>query len=298
MATTSVPHWWKYVFPLTNSITDFQEDLKRPEVDNWKEALSMAATKSGWISSKMTNGEFLVFVYEYKFIDCISKDILKKLSDGPLHVGENLVGVDSHIDKLNLSRFVGRSEDIICSEGPTVHKAKNALSRYFCFGYVDHRASVRHYGFNHPSWFCPGSFIIFTCKDKQLLKSHRVDEIHDMNFLDEDQSLQLFCFYAFEEKHPSTDFQGLAYAAVKYVQGHPLALTILGCFLYGKNVAQWVSELDRLKLHPNEEIQQATQAVEILDIQQKRSGQKFDIDVTAFAQMKNLRILKLPKDDA
>ncbi|GJY14966.1 NB-ARC domains-containing protein [Tanacetum coccineum] len=42
----------------------------------------------------------------------------------------------------------------------------------------------------------------------------------------------------------------------------------------------------------------ATQAVEILDIQQKKSSQKFDIDGATFAQMKNLRILKLPKDDA
>ncbi|GKD22760.1 NB-ARC domains-containing protein [Tanacetum coccineum] len=52
-------------------------------------------------SPSMTNG------YEYKFIDCISKDILKTLCDGPLHVGENLVGMDFHFDKLNLSRFVG-----------------------------------------------------------------------------------------------------------------------------------------------------------------------------------------------
>ncbi|GJU61310.1 NB-ARC domains-containing protein [Tanacetum coccineum] len=44
--------------------------------------------------------------YESKFIDCISKDILIKLCDGPLHVGENLVGIDIHFDKLNLSRFV------------------------------------------------------------------------------------------------------------------------------------------------------------------------------------------------
>ncbi|GKA81632.1 MACPF domain-containing protein-like protein, partial [Tanacetum coccineum] len=73
----------------------------RPEVDNWKEALSMAANLSGWDLQDMTNG------YEYKFIDCISKDILKKLCDGPLHVGENLVGIDFHFDKLNLSRFVG-----------------------------------------------------------------------------------------------------------------------------------------------------------------------------------------------
>ncbi|GKB73374.1 NB-ARC domains-containing protein [Tanacetum coccineum] len=73
----------------------------RPEVDNWKEALSMATNLSGWDLQDMTNG------YEYKFIDFISKDILKKLCDGPLHVGETMVGIDFHFDKLNLSGFVG-----------------------------------------------------------------------------------------------------------------------------------------------------------------------------------------------
>ncbi|GKD98822.1 NB-ARC domains-containing protein, partial [Tanacetum coccineum] len=59
--------------------------LNRTEVDKWKEALSKAANLSGWDLQDMTNG------YESKFIDCISKDILIKLCDGPLHVGENLV---------------------------------------------------------------------------------------------------------------------------------------------------------------------------------------------------------------
>ncbi|GKE19290.1 NB-ARC domains-containing protein [Tanacetum coccineum] len=106
-----------------------------------------------------------------------------------------------------------------------------------------------------PTWFCPGSLIIFTGKDKQLLRSHRV-EIHDMKFLDEDESLELFSSYAFEDKCPSTCFEEAAKKVVKYVQGHPLALKILGRFLFGKTVCQWVSELDQLKLLPNKEIQQ------------------------------------------
>nr|GEY30474.1 NB-ARC domains-containing protein [Tanacetum cinerariifolium] len=105
-----------------------------------------------------------------------------------------------------------------------------------------------------PTWFCPGSLIIFTGKDKQVLRSHRV-EIHDMKFLDEDKSLELFYSFAFEEKKPSKGFKEVSEEVVKYVQGHPLALKVLGHFLDGKTVRQWVSELDRLKLHPNEKIQ-------------------------------------------
>ncbi|PWA44366.1 NB-ARC domains-containing protein [Artemisia annua] len=286
----------------------------RTEVDKWREALSMAANFSGWDLQDMTNG------FESKFIDSISREILKKLSNVPLDVGENLVGLDIYLDKLDLSRFIRsdkvnmigicgisgigkttlakaiynlmyvhfegscfcedvkevtkrqgiiqvqmhlinkilKAEDLKIScvgEGSTVIKQRMACKPILLvLDDVDHRDQLKALA-GSTSWFCLGSLIIFTCKDKQLLRSHGVDEIHDMKFLDEDQSLQLFSFYAFKEKHPSMGFQGLADKAVKYVQGHPLALIVLGCFLYGKTMGQWVSELDRLKLHPNEEIQ-------------------------------------------
>ncbi|GKF38786.1 NB-ARC domains-containing protein, partial [Tanacetum coccineum] len=118
---------------------------------------------------------------------------------------------------------------------------------------VDHRDQLKALS-GSASWFFPGSLIIFTSKDKQLLRSHRVDEIHDMDFLDEDESFELFSSYAFKDKCPSTGFQELAEKAVNYVQGHPLALMVLGCFMCGKTVGEWVSQLESLRGHPNEEI--------------------------------------------
>ncbi|GJT18262.1 NB-ARC domains-containing protein [Tanacetum coccineum] len=170
------------------------------------------------------------------------------------------------------------------------------------------------------------------CKDRQLLRSHRVDEIHDMYFLNEDQSLELLCSYAFKEKESSRGFEEATEKVMKYVQ----ASILDGCFadtniqVLVDNSLIMISINNSLRMHdliqamareivfedscmpgnrsrlwvnPSEiygilSENQATQAVEILDIQQMKSSQKFDIDGTAFTQMKNLRILKLSKDDA
>ncbi|PWA63501.1 NB-ARC domains-containing protein [Artemisia annua] len=262
----------------------------------------------------MTNG------YEYKFIDCISKDILKILCDRPLYVGENLVGIDFHYDKLNLSRFVGSHtvnmlgicgisgigkttlakaiynlmyvhfegscfcEDVrkqqeltqvqmqlidniiktrafkISSVGQGIMVIKKMMSSkpiLLVLDDVDDHEQLEALACSS-SWFCPGSLIIFTGKDKQLLRSHRVYEIHDMYFLDDDQSLELFRSYAFKESYSSIEFEEVSQKVVNYVQGHPLALKHLGLFLYGKTVDQWVSELDKLNVHPNEKIQNAS----------------------------------------
>ncbi|KAI3745664.1 hypothetical protein L6452_08067 [Arctium lappa] len=80
------------------------EISNRIEVAKWREALIMASNLSGWDLQGQANG------YESKLIDSISKEILVKLCNGPLHVGENLVALDARIEKMNLLRFVCSSK--------------------------------------------------------------------------------------------------------------------------------------------------------------------------------------------
>ncbi|GJT99588.1 NB-ARC domains-containing protein [Tanacetum coccineum] len=107
-----------------------------------------------------------------------------------------------------------------------------------------------------PDWFFPGSLIIFTGKDKQLLWSHKVDEIYEMEILDDYRALELFSLNAFGKRHPTKDFEEFAFQIVEYLQGHPLALKVIGRSLYGKSMHVWKSELDRLQTYPNPDIQQ------------------------------------------
>ncbi|PWA76501.1 NB-ARC domains-containing protein [Artemisia annua] len=107
-----------------------------------------------------------------------------------------------------------------------------------------------------PDWFSPGSLIIFTAKDKQLLRSHKVDEIYEMKILDYYNALELFSLNAFGKRHPTEYFEEFAFQIVRYLQGHPLALKVIGRSLYGKSMEVWKSELDRLQTYPNPNIQQ------------------------------------------
>ncbi|CAN6587417.1 unnamed protein product [Malus baccata var. baccata] len=96
--------------------------------------------------------------------------------------------------------------------------------------------------------FGGGSRIILTTRDKLVLS--RADAICSPKVLSGDGASELFSQYAFKTKQPKRDYDHLSSRAVRYAQGLPLALKVLGAFLYNKSVQEWEEVLEKLKKIP------------------------------------------------
>ena len=68
--------------------------------------------------------------------------------------------------------------------------------------------------------------------------------------MNDENALQLFCLKAFKKEHVPDDCMGLSNHFLKYARGLPLALEVLGSFLFGKSIVEWKSALERLKEYP------------------------------------------------
>ncbi|GJY33637.1 NB-ARC domains-containing protein [Tanacetum coccineum] len=194
MATTSISHRWKY-----DVFVSFRgDDIRKGFMDHMFSDFKRKGIRAFRDDRQLPKGE-AISPHLYKAIEessCLCEDVKEVTKrQGIIHVQMHLINNILKTEDLKIS-CVG--------EGSTVIKQRMA---------------------------CKPILLVLDGKDKQLLRSHTLDEIHDMDFLNKDQSLQLFSSYAFEEKCPSTRFQELAEKV-------------------------WVSELERLREHPNEEIQQ------------------------------------------
>nr|XP_028954100.1 TMV resistance protein N-like isoform X2 [Malus domestica] len=104
---------------------------------------------------------------------------------------------------------------------------------------------------NH-DWFGPGSRIIITTRDEHLLK--QVDKTYMAKKLNELEALELFSWHAFGNNWPNEEYLELSEKVVSYCGGLPLALEVLGSFLFKRPIAEWKSQLEKLKRTPEGKI--------------------------------------------
>lgn len=103
-------------------------------------------------------------------------------------------------------------------------------------------------------WFGPGSRVIVTTRDRHLLVSHGINLIYKVRCLPKKEALQLFCNCAFRNETIAPEFQELSVQAINYASGLPLALRVLGSFLYRRTQREWESTLARLQTSPHSDI--------------------------------------------
>ncbi|KAH9727457.1 ADP-ribosyl cyclase/cyclic ADP-ribose hydrolase [Citrus sinensis] len=90
----------------------------------------------------------------------------------------------------------------------------------------------------------PGSRIVITTRNKHVLETFPVEKIYRVHGLKFDEAFEHFCNFAFKEKHCPEDFKRDSRRVVKYADGNPLVLKVLGSSL--KRKSHWGNVLDDL----------------------------------------------------
>jgi len=103
-------------------------------------------------------------------------------------------------------------------------------------------------------WFPPGSRIIITSRDKNLLSTHAVDGIYEAEELNDDDALVLLSRKAFKKDQPIEGYWELCKSVLGHARGLPLAARVLGSSLCGRSMDFWESFIKRLNEIPNRDV--------------------------------------------
>ncbi|CAH8384639.1 unnamed protein product [Eruca vesicaria subsp. sativa] len=105
------------------------------------------------------------------------------------------------------------------------------------------------------SCFGPGSRIIVTSRNTHLLRQLGAKNIYSPKELDNGESLELLSWHAFRACEPPEAFRQLSEKLVEYCGGLPLAMEVLGAFLFKRSISEWETTLQTLKNIPEDNIQ-------------------------------------------
>ncbi|CAJ2671262.1 unnamed protein product [Trifolium pratense] len=119
-------------------------------------------------------------------------------------------------------------------------------------------------------WFGPGSRVIITTRDRHFLMTHGVHKTYEVGMLFPNEALKLFCLKAFKGDQPQEGYLDLSKEVVDYAGGLPLALEVLGSYLYGRNADVWHSAIKKIKMVSHPRIQDKLKiSYESLDLMEK-----------------------------
>nr|XP_012569075.1 TMV resistance protein N isoform X3 [Cicer arietinum] len=111
----------------------------------------------------------------------------------------------------------------------------------------------------NPKLLRPGSRIIITTRDMHILELYGVDRIYEAELMNDNDAHDLLCRKAFKSDNSRSPFVELIPKVLKYTQGLPLAIRIMGSFLFNRNAMQWRATFDGLQNNPDKRIMKVLQ---------------------------------------
>nr|GFB30256.1 Toll/interleukin-1 receptor (TIR) domain-containing protein [Tanacetum cinerariifolium] len=241
--------------------TTFEKHENKEAAGKWRKALNEASNLAGWESKKTANGD------ESKLIEIIVDDIFKMIYSSSASVDGNLVGMETRIQAfLSSLELVTDDVRMIGIWGMGVSKSSlyglNKLQEQFLYSVLHENIPVRsvHEGTNmirgrkvlivqddvdntkqlealagEPNWFKFGSIVMITTRDKQILLARGVKKVIDVNLLSHTEAIYLLSKNAFKREIPIEGYEELSRQVVKYADGHPLTIKVLGSLLCGQD---------------------------------------------------------------
>jgi hypothetical protein len=104
-------------------------------------------------------------------------------------------------------------------------------------------------------WFGPGSRIIITTRDMDLLRFCGVESVYTVEEMNESESLELFSRHAFKQPSPAEGYATHSADVIAYSGKLPLALEVLGSYLSNCEITEWQKVLEKLKCIPHDQVQ-------------------------------------------
>nr|GEU50873.1 TMV resistance protein N-like [Tanacetum cinerariifolium] len=232
----------------------FEEYKNKEFAGKWREALKEAADLAGWELKKTANG-----------------------------ADEKLVGMEMRINDV-LSSLKIRVQDVRMIRIKGIGGGGKTTLARAVYDQISNQFKGKSFVENlealcsASNWFKPGSRIIITTRDEQLVVAYRVNFIHiivyKINMLSADEAICLFIRYAFEREIPFEEYKDLSGEVVKYDDGLPLTIKVL-------DIAEWFDE----KIEDMLANDLGTKATKCIKLRTK------DLNVKGLANLKELRFL-------
>ncbi|MCD9560236.1 hypothetical protein HAX54_018740 [Datura stramonium] len=179
------------------------------------------SSKFGWDLRNIANG------HESECIQLIVECVMGKLGHTVWDATENLVGIHSRMGRVYSLLEYDKVQFVGIWRMSGIGKTTIARAIYDkIFSHFQGATFLHEVGDNSAKH---GSRIIITTKDKHLLQRYK-------------------------KSHPKSEYGEITTEVVRYAGGLPLALKVLGSFLYGRGMLEWRDAVDRLKEIPDGEI--------------------------------------------